>query len=743
VNFAALADLALRHSRAVLAATACIVVLAVAALFWGGRLTAGATAGVESEGAQQLLEREVAYAGDSSFVVLFESPKWPATDPRFDAALRSALAPLRADPRVRSVVAPDDAAAPVALRLRSGSYALAVVALNGDFTTAAALYPAIRAKVQSSELRSAFTGNLAFRADLDAVLERDLIRAELFSLPIALLVLVLVFGSFGAAAMSVGVGALAVFTGIAIVTFLSRFMDMAVYAINVSSLIGLGVAIDYSLFLVSRYRDELATGADRPTALRTALATSGRAIAFSGLAVCGGLGGLLFFQGSFLASMGIAAILVVLLAVLFALTFLPALLVALGPHWDAGRVRLPRFAFLQGFWRGLATRVMRHPVLVLVPTLALMLLLGTPFFRLTMAAADVRTLPVGVEARDAFETMRRAFPTETQTRIVIPVQFPTEPVLDANRLGALYDLSQRLRKMPGVVQVESVADADARMTREQVQAMAAIPDVILPEPILRARAMVVGKHVALVTALLNVPSTSPQAQALVRALRADRQVGDGTLQVTGATAHDMDVTVYILDRARMALTFTMLMMALVLFTLLRSIVLPLKAIAMNLLSICASFGALVWIFQEGHLASWLGFEAAPLDPTLPLLLACTVFGLSMDYEVLLLSRMREEYLRTGDNTQAVAEGLQRTGRLVTSAALIMVAVFTSFAAAHIVVVKAMGVGLALAVLLDATLVRMLIVPATMRLLGDWNWRAPTLRWGKAKPQVQVPVQASK
>jgi len=556
------------------------------------------------------------------------------------------------------------------------------------------------------------------------VLEHDLLLAELISLPLALAVLLFVFRTIAAAALSVGVGILAVITGIAAATALSRVTDIAVYAVNVASLIGLGVAIDYSLFMVSRYRDELAAGASFEAALVRTMETAGKAVAFSGLAVGIGLGGLLFFHGSFLATMGGAAAIVVGLAVAYALTFLPALLAVLGPRINWGRIAAARRGSFDGFWHRIAGWVMRRPVAVLLPTLTVLLALGMPFVRLTMAAADVRTLPRTVGARDTFEALRQAFPDQTRTRIVAVAEFPSTPALTAERIGALYDLSRRIQRLPGVVGVDSIVDVDPSMTREDYQDLAETPAASLPPAARRMLSMIAGSDIVLLSVLTDAPAASDEARAIVRTLRSDRRVADGTLLVTGAPAHDLDITEFILGRAVPAVGFIVLMTYVVLFLLLGSVLLPFKAVIMNLLSITASFGALVWIFQEGHLASLLHFEPGPLDPTLPVLLFCAVFGLSMDYEVLMLARMKEEYLRTGDTTRAVAEGLERSGRLITSAAAIMVTAFIAFALARVVVVKAMGVGLALAVALDATLVRVLIVPATMRLFGDLNWWSP-------------------
>lgn len=724
-----LARLALQHPRLIVGVCVTILLAAGVVLLQGGRLSAGTTEGIESDTAQRLIERQLAYPGDSSFIILFRGRDLAPGQPGFAEALKTALAPLRADPRIRAVLAPDDAPPLVAERLQAPAArsAIAIVSMRDDFSTAATQYPEIRAAVRSAAFDIGFTGNLAFRSDLNIANERDLIFAELLSLPLALLVLLIVFRSAAAAALSVGIGALAVTTGIAIVTALSHVMDMAVYAINIASLVGLGVAIDYSLFIVSRYRDELRDGATPADALVTAMDTSGRAVVFSGVAVAIGLGSLLFFHGSFLASMGVASFIVVLLSVLAALTFLPAALVLLGPRIDAGHLPLPKLIETDGMWHRLATWVMARPVLVLLPTLAFLLALGAPFVRLTMAAADVHTLPRGIEARDVYERMRAAFPDQIRTRIQVVARFPEgSAAYTPERVGQLYDLGQRLLQRPGVAKFEGVVDSDDRLTRDYFTADAEMPDEWLPPDALRMRSMIAAGNLALLTLLTDAAPASDQARDIVRAIRAEPRLGDATLLVAGPTAHDLDITEFTFARAPWAIGFIILVTTAVLFILLRSVILPLKAVAMNFLSITASFGALVWIFQDGHFAEWLRFEAAPLDPTVPTLLFCAVFGLSMDYEVLMLSRMREEYLRSGNNTWAVAEGLERTGRLVTSAAAIMVIVFGAFALASVVVVKALGVSLALAVALDATLVRCLIVPATMRLFGDWNWWAP--RW---------------
>ncbi|HLK11375.1 MAG TPA: MMPL family transporter [Candidatus Binatia bacterium] len=713
-----------------------IVAGAIAALCGGGRLTTGAIRGIESERAQRLAEDTVGLPGASSFTIVFHSATLTAADPRFEQAMRAALAPLEHDPRVAAVESPLDEPPPLAARFLSsdGHRALAAVTLRDPVHEAAREYASLRAAIEPGPLDLTFTGMLPFLHDLDAVLERDLHRAELVSLPLALLVLLVVFRTLVAAMLPVGVGALAVLTGVAGVLVLSRFVDMAQYTINVVSLIGLGVAIDYSLFIVSRYRDELAAGAGVEEAIARALETAGRAVVFSGLAVVVGLSGLLFFRGSYLAAMGVAGALVVGLAVFYALTFLPALLAILGPRIDLGRIPLPHTRTEEA-WRRIAAGVMRRPVAVLVPTLAAVLATGAPFLHLRLAAADVTALPRSAEARRGYEVLRRWFPAAAATRILVAVRFPTAPAFTPERARALAAASRRFAALPGVSGVESAVDVDPRLDADAYAQLAATPAALRPPAFNAALARTAGGHVALLSVLTAAPTVSPEAAAIVRAIRAHRRVGDGALLVGGETANDMDSTDFVLDRTPRAIGFVTAMTYLVLFALLGSVVLPLKAVAVNALSIAGSFGALVWIFQEGHWSGLLGFEPGPIEPTLPVLLFCAVFGLSMDYEVLLLSRIQEEYRRSGDNTAAVAEGLARSGRLITSAAAIMVAVFTAFALAKVVLLKAMGLGMAIAVALDATLVRVLIVPATMRLFGDLNWWAPAplaRLWARAR-----------
>jgi RND superfamily putative drug exporter len=720
--FERLGSIVYRHRALTLGLTAVFLAGSIGLLLRGGTLTSGVIHDMESERAQGVIEELFGHPLETMFVAIFQARDLVPEDEAFQTAMQNAVEPLRHDPRVLSVTTPDDASPAIALSMANEKGAIAYISLKGDFKQALANYEAVRKTLRSDRLTITCTGRIPFLHDLDRRLEHDLLRAEAISLPLAVLVLLMVFRTLVAAILPVAVGGLAVIGGIGIVMAMSRFTDIAQYTINVCSLIGLGVAIDYSLFMVSRYREELQSGSGYPEALARAVATAGRVVGFSGAAVAVGLSGLMFFQGSYLAAMGLGGAVVVALAVLFALTFLPALLAVLGPRIHAGRLPFALPAGLsEGLWHRTASWVMRRPFQVLIPTLALLIWMGSPFLHLRIVASDVRVLPASLEARRGYDILRADFPEQADPRLLVVVRFPSSPALNAERIGALYDLSRRIGSIPHVTKVESIVDGAPFNSRAEYQRFLLDPPADYASTVEEGKKLTVGDRVVMLSASTDLAPESPAAQAIVRAVRAQREVADGELLVGGQIANDLDAGGFIMGRTPPAVAFVVSVTLVVLFLLFGSLILPIKALLMNFLSITASFGALVWVFQDGHL---FVHNPRPVEPALPVLLFCTLFGLSMDYEVLMLSRIKEAYVQTGDNTRAVADGLEHTAGLITSAAAIMVVVFSAFSFASVVVVQAVGFGMALAVALDATLVRTLLVPATMRLFGDLNWWAP-------------------
>lgn len=721
-----------RRRWVVLFLSAILLGLSVAGILTGGTLTGngGFGASLAAGQADKLVTQQIQptqAASGSSLELIFSSDTLTATDPAFRSAVEQAIDPLLGDLRVTGVDTPYNvAAAAMSSYISKDSHmALVIVRLKDPSLTAQGYLSQVLAEVHPDPLKVVATGEVPLNLAFNDTLEHDLKRAEVFALPVTLVLLVLIFASIVAALLPIGVGVLAIVGGVGGTLFLARFTDVSQYAINVVTLIGLGVAIDYSLFIVNRFRDELAVGASREDAIAKAMSTAGRAITFSGVTVAVGLSAMLFFQGTFLASMGAAGAIVVGLAVIYGLTFLPALLSVMGTNVD--RLRLPFLGRRKpdgtGAWHSMAVWVMRRPWVVLVPALALLLVAGTPFLQLRLANGDVDVLPPSNQARQGFDTLVRDFPGQDQTTIDAVVNYPGGSPLTADHIGAIYDLTRRLAVLPNVLSVQSIVNVDSSLTRADYQRLYSGPAAQLPSGLQQALAHDAGKNIVLITVTTNKQGTSNEARAIVREVRA-QSVPDGQVLATGPTAFDLDVVNYILQRTPVAVGSVLLVTYVILFLLTGSVVLPLKAVLTNLFSISASFGAMVWIFQEGHLSGLLGFTPESIDPSVPVILFSIVFGMSMDYEVLLISRIQEEYRRTGDNQAAVAMGLEKSGRLITGAAAIMVAVFLAFALADVVIIKAIGVGLAIAVAVDATVVRILIVPAIMRILGRANWWAP-------------------
>ncbi|MFL5709846.1 MAG: MMPL family transporter [Chloroflexota bacterium] len=722
-----------RRARWVVGAWAVLLVLALPlAPQLPGRLSAGGFIldDLESARAKALLGTELG-APPSAVVVVFSSPTLEAGTPAFESAAADAVRDIGTAPHVARVVSHTLAPSQVSA---DGHTAYDIVFLDLPPDDSPDALPILHERLHPSEaLTVELAGGPAFYGDVQAVSESDLRRSEVISLPLAALALIFVFGSLVAAGVPLAVGGAAVVVALAGIFLVASVMPMSIFVLNLATLLGLGLGVDYSLLMTSRFREELAARPDGPTrvgeAVRVTVATAGRAVFFSGLTVLLGLLGLVLFEFMILRSVGIAGAIVVGLAVASALTLLPALLVLLGSRLDRFAVRkVVPTARTDGAWSRLARRVMRHPVAVLVPTLAFLLILGSPFLHVRFNAPDSSILPPEVPSRAAFDRLAANFGEGEFAPIVLAVR-TTGPATSPENLAALYEYSRRLTSDPRVARVDSLVDVDPRLTLEQYALLYGDPNGPRDRYVQTALGATTKGDLTAFTITTPFGPNRDEGRSLVADLRRPESPlappAGVTVLVGGGAADVADVV----DRVRADFPRTALFIIvstyLVLFVLLRSVVLPAKALVMNTLSIVASFGALVWIFQDGNLSAPFGFQPLGfVETTQPVILFCVLFGLSMDYEVFLLSRMKEVWDRTHDNVEAVAGGMERSGRIVTSAALIVVLVAGSFAFADIVLIKALGVGMAIAVALDATVVRALLVPATMRLLGKRNWWMP-------------------
>jgi uncharacterized membrane protein YdfJ with MMPL/SSD domain len=555
-------------------------------------------------------------------------------------------------------------------------------------------------------------GQQALWAGMQDLAKHDLEQAERFGFPIVLLILLAVFGSLAAAALPLALGFASVAITGAAVFFLSQATQMSVFVTNVASMIGIGVAVDYSLFVLARYREEIAAGASREDARRTAMRTSGIAVAFSGVTVMVALAGLFLIDTATIRSMAMGAIIVVAVSVLAATTLLPVLMSLFGRRaYARGRAAIMSGLVFRGlrnmrrrrgsthpsrerdpFWQRWAGGVMRHPILAAIGSAALLLVLAIPALQLKFGDGALRQFPAGNETRVGAELAAKATGAGAAGPVQVLVQARDGDLSNA----AATRFAADLRRDP-----EAASVAKPRLSED-------------------------GKA-ALVTVTPRHDPESPQARALVTRLRAhaDTAVAQAHVEVGGSTAQVEDFKDVVSGSMWKILLFVLAFSYLVLLVLLRSVLLPLKAVLVNLLSVAAAYGVLVAVFQWGWFDSLLGFHHLGYVNTLtPPFLLAIVFGLSMDYEVFLLTRVRERYDATGDTRTAVGEGLAGSARTISSAALIMVAVFTVFAFTGVPSVKEIGVGLAVAIALDATLVRLVLVPAVMELMGRWNWWLP-------------------
>ena len=621
-----------------------------------------------------------------------------------------------------------------------GFWAKNRVTVNQDRKEAKQLFADNKETIEmDSDFESWRTGEIAIDVTFDSRIQEDLVKAELISGPLTIIILGIVFGTIISALLPFGVAVLTVLSAMGITIWLSNTMDVTQYAINIITLIGIGVSVDYSLFLVNRFREELNRGRDIRTSTAMTVATAGKAVFFSGVTVAIGLMGMLFFENTGLPSLGIGGTLAVTVAMIFSVVVLPALMAILGKRVFFGKIP---FSFSTknddgtGIWAKIATTVMDKPWAVLIPTLVILLGAGLPFLYADFSIASRDALPPDDETRVGFEHMDEKWPEEAVNVAMVVLDFDGTDPLSEENLRATHSWMQQHLADERVINAFGYALPDASMNESSVVAYWQTPDEYLTAEEVATREYLrdqfLSKGVTYIIFSLNGPITGEDGRGFVADVREDRDnfldgltTGEnGQLLVAGFAAYSLDVQNAIEENLPIALAFIFISTVILIFIQVRSVIIPIKAIIMNILSISATFGMLVFVFQWGYGESLLNFTAQPIETTNPVIIFCIVFGLSMDYEVLMLSRIHEEWEVTGDNTQAVANGLQKTGRLITGAAAIMVVVFMAFGLSSVVILKQIGLGLALAIFLDATIVRALVVPSTMRLMGKWNWWSP-------------------
>jgi putative drug exporter of the RND superfamily len=699
-----------RRHRLVLSLTALFVVTAavVGTRAFGVLQDEGfADPSSESSRAEALIDQH--FPGEEpNAIVVVTSQSGDVDDPAVVAAAGRLAAEVRAVDHVSAVTSYWELGEAPALRSTDGRRALLLAVVGGDGDQEDAAIGAIRdvAAHAPPGITAAVGGEDAAGLDISTTIEGDLGRAELIAVPITLLLLLVVFGGLVAAALPLFVGVVAVLGTLLALFVIGSVTDVSIYAINLTTALGLGLAIDYSLFIVSRYREELRAGRGVGDAVVRAVETAGRTVTISALTVAVSLGALLVFPQYFLRSFAYAGIAVVLLAMITSVVALPALLSVVGTRIDSVRVfrrRAPRSEH-DGFWYRTTRRVMRRPLIVAVGVVAVLLLLGSPFLRVRFGAPDNRVLPATAPSRVANDQLRDGFSGNAAETFPIVIAGATPA--DATAIDAY---AAAVSALDGVARVDGPGGA--------------FVDGAQATPPTQHSAPLAAPGAARLTVTPSIEVVSPRGESLIRTIRHVTTPLD--VAVGGDTAELVDTKSSIGSRLPLALAIIVVATAVLLFLLSGSVLVPLKALVLNALSLTATFGAMVWIFQDGHLAGPLGVTATgTIDTSMPILMFCIAFGLSMDYEVFMLSRIKEEHDRTGDNDEAVALGLERTGRIVTAAALLLSVTFFAFATSGVSFIKMFGLGLGLAVLMDAFVIRGTLVPAFMKLAGEANWWAP-------------------
>jgi putative drug exporter of the RND superfamily len=651
--------------------------------------------------AQTLIDTR--YGGDSNLALLVTAHSGGVNDPAVKTAASTLTAKLSAEPGVSDVVSYWSTGAP-ALKSTDGTQGLVLAHISGTDDQVIDRAKTIVPQVQGDHgaITVAAGGLAGANVDVNNQVTHSLAIAEAVAIPVTLILLILAFGAVVAALLPLAIGGLAILGTFAELFVLGSVTDVSIFAINLTTALGLGLGIDYALFMVSRFREQLAAGEDTAAAVARTVSTAGRTIIFSALTVAAALAAMLVFPLYFLRSFAYAGIGVVVIAAASALVVAPALLAVLGPRINAGRLpwskSLPSSA--SPSWGRLASAVMRRPGRFALPVVALLVLLAVPLFGASFGTPDPGVLRTSAPSRQVNDALSTRFPGNAGN----PVEVVTTTPVDAAAVSAY---ASRLSLLPGVVSVASSTGTYAKGA------------VVAP-----GNPSMGGPAGQRTTVTSSYAGKSDGALALVREVRALPGPAGATVLVGGNDAQFLDTKHAISSRLPMAAGLIVLTTLIVLFLFTGSIIQPIRALVLGGLSLTATLGVLTWMFQDGHLSGLFGFTARPMDMAMTVLLFCITFGLSMDYEVFVISRIKELHDAGAPLAEAVPNGLARTGRIVSTAAGLLAVTFFAFATGSVSFLQMFGLGCGLAILIDATLVRGILVPAALRVLGPAAWYAP-------------------
>ena len=674
---------------------------------------------------QQYINKKLGYSADNKFIILYTSHHLLATNPLFMKKITYSLSGLKHFPLPHEIIIPEKEGISKDKHTR-----YVVVILKEQHPVSDQILAEFKTSIRTPhQMTVQLGGEAIFIEAVNKQTQEDLFKADFIATPVAIITMVLVFGSLIAAILPIFLGggcALIILTSL---FFIGHAFTLSIFTLNIALLLGLCLSLDYALFVICRFRDELALGKPIQEAIAETEATAGKAIFFSGLAVFVSLSALLFFPINILFSVAVGGLAAVFVAVLTAIVLLPALLSVLNTKINLLPVRLRRQSTLlspkNSIWHAIAERVVHHPWLFFIPILLFLILLGCPLTTAQYGISDFRIFPEHSSNRAFFDNYAEQYDERELSPISILVQTSNSNILSTKNLSHIIRLAKQLKNNPPILEVNGIVPFNPKIPKAQLIALYQMPKKQRTPELKTLLATTTGKHFTVLSVVGKNELNSPKTEQLVRSLGERTHYHGLTLSLTGTPVNNMDVLHSIAHTLPYAMLWIMIMTYLILLVLLRSLILPLKAIIMTLLSLSACYGALVLVFQEGYLHHILNFETqGMLDISLLVIIFCALFGFSMDYEVFLLTRLKESYDLTKDNKQSIVFGIEKSSRIITSAALIVIFICSSFLIADVLMVKAFGLGIAVAIFVDAFLIRTFLVPATMTLLNEWNWYLP-------------------
>ncbi len=677
-----------------------------------------------SAATEHYMNKQLGYDNKNNILVMYHSSKLLTSNPLFLKKIKQSLSDLEDFPLKHEIIYPSKKQQ----TSKDKHTAYAVIIIKSTKPIPDNLFAQLKASIKTPSHMTVHTGGEPFFIEsVNKQTQIDLYRADMIATPVAIITLLFVFGSLVAAVLPIVLGGGCALIILTTLFFIGHYFTLSIFTLNIALLLGLCLSLDYALFVISRFRDELKNGIEPIEAIAITQARAGKAIFFSGLAVLASLSALFLFPINILFSVAVGGVVAVLAAMLMAISLLPAILSVLHTKINFLSVRRHKNNQENSFsmWHWIAEKVVHRPLISFISVLIFLLLLGYPFLNVIFGLSDYKIFPEKSVNREFYDTYAKQFDINELTPILMVVKSPSSSILSKSTIYHLYDFAQKLKKNPDIKKVNSIVTGDSDLTKNQYYDLYHLKQSRDQDDVKKLLSTTTHNHTTVITIVSKHHVNSAQTKKLITKLEQMKAPHGLIIKLTGKPVTNKEVLATIYHVLPYAVLWIMVFSYLILLLLLRSIFLPFKAILMNLLSLCACYGALVLVFQDGYLSHLLNFQAQGLlDISLLVIIFCALFGFSMDYEVFLLSRIKESYEHSKENKSSIIFGIEKSSRIITSAAIIVIVLCSSFLVADVLMVKAFGLGIAVAIFVDAFLIRTILVPATMALLESWNWYLP-------------------